>query len=131
MDAEQACRRFVGTNGAVPFRTENNTDPRSNIPSLNNEPSITLSQPDLESSEPLVAYKSVIRFYKIFSKVFGTKVSYDWIPEHYFTFWLTYFLLISTYVNIAYTIVVYCIEGNYSSILKPLGIIGILTSVMK
>lgn len=84
-----------------------------------------------EYTEQMTAYKMTIRMYSTFSKIFGIKVGYDWIPRRCVMYWFTYFLLFLAWVSIIYTVQLHYIHGNYKRMLEPLAIVGVASSVTK
>lgn len=85
---------------------------------------------DVENTEHMLAYKTTIKLYGAFSKLFGVTVGYGWKPTRSVMFWLTNILLFVVWFSIVYTGYFHYMHGNLKRILEPLAIIGISSSVI-
>lgn len=79
---------------------------------------------DPENTEQMLAYKTTIKMYEMFSFLFGSPVTYHWNKQN-FMFWFTNVLLAFTWSLILYTMWFHCSNGNVKRIAEPLAIGGI------
>lgn len=104
--------------------------PVNKVKSVNEPKENEYDNIDAENTEHMLAYKTTMRLYGVFAKVYGITVDYSWRPKRSFMHWFTWVLLSCAWFSIIYTVYFHYARGNFKRILEPLAIGGISSSVI-